>query len=264
MFQKNLGALKNKNPKLAEQLSEIVLESINTIDVAQAENQDYILAYNGVPLHDIKDPTREAKSLWFRSVKNELKMNDIQVVFGLGLGYLFKRAYVSAPSKIFLFEPSLDILRFVFEYVDFSAEIADERVYFSNDEDDLLDKFESMFLVGDNVEFLFLPPYAQLFGEKLIAVTDNILNAIKNKGVDMNVLAFNSERSVQNILAHMTIYPQIRPVDYFKGKFEGKTALVLSAGPSMKDDLEKIKENKDKICHFCHSSCFKVLNSKRC
>lgn len=260
MFKNNLEAFEIKNKVLADKISEIKITDIKDISAAKAENGEYILIYKKIPLHDIKDPMREAKSIWFRNIKQGLKDNDIQVVFGLGLGYLFKRAYVSAKSKIFLFEPSLEIIRFVLEYVDFSKEILDDRVFIFNDPSELLSQLKSDFLVGDNIEFIYLPSYAVLFKELLVELSTEIFEVIKNKTVDVNTLSVQkTSTAVKNILNHMNNFENIRSIDLFKGLFDGKTALVVASGPSLKDDIEKIKKLRDKFVLFSVSSALSFL-----
>lgn len=260
MFKNNLEALEIKNKALADRIAKIKPDSLKDISAARAENGEYILIYKQVPLHDTKDPMREAKSIWFRNIKQELKNNDIQVVFGLGLGYLFKRAYVSAKSKVFLFEPSLEIIRFVLEYVDFSKEILDDRVFIFNEPDDLLKQLKSDFLVGDNIEFIYLPSYAVLFKDTLVKLSTEIFDVIKNKTVDMNTLSVHkTSTAVKNILHHMNNFGKIRAVDSLKGSFEGKTALIAAAGPSLKDDIAEIKASRDKFVLFSVSSALAYL-----
>ena len=260
MFKNNLEALEIKNKTLADKIAKIKPDSLKDISAARAENGEYILIYKQVPLHDTKDPMREAKSMWFRNIKQELKNNDIQVVFGLGLGYLFKRAYVSAKSKVFLFEPSLEIIRFVLEYVDFSKEILDDRVFIFNEPDDLLKQLKSDFLVGDNIEFIYLPSYAVLFKDTLVKLSTEIFDVIKNKTVDMNTLSVHkTSTAVKNILHHMNNFGKIRAVDSLKGSFEGKTALIAAAGPSLKDDIAEIKASRDKFVLFSVSSALAYL-----
>lgn len=263
MFQNNLSALELKNKSLADKISKIKIEDIKDIAVVQAQNGDYILAYQNTALHDIKDPMREAKSIWFRTVKKELKSNDIQVVFGLGLGYLFKRAYVSAPSKIFLFEPSLEILRYVLEYVDFSKEILDNRVFIFNEEKEILSRLKSDFLIGDSLEIVYLPAYAMFYKELLIDLSQKLFEEVKSKTIDINTINMNNvENSVKNLLSHMDNFFDIRSVDCFENLFEGKTALILSAGPSLNDDIEKIKQNRELFVIFAVPSILKYALKK--
>jgi len=57
MFQKNLEAIRLKNPDLASKLEKISLDSIKNIGVMRAESNDLILSYNNTPLHNLIDPT---------------------------------------------------------------------------------------------------------------------------------------------------------------------------------------------------------------
>ena len=99
MFQKNLEALKSNNPELAARLKQVNIQNIKEIGVYNAETGDVILTYKDVPLHDTSDPIRESKATWNRTITCELRRNDIQLVYGLGLGYLFRRAYVILSQK---------------------------------------------------------------------------------------------------------------------------------------------------------------------
>ena len=159
MFNKNITEIKKKNPTLAQQLESMDVDKITDINVYEAESKDYIISYKNIMLHSAEDPIREAKVMWHKTIKNPLKDNDIQVVYGLGLGYLFKRAYVEAPSKVVIYEPNLDILRFVLENVDFSNELADDRVSLFSNKDDVLDYVEQKYMIGDKIEVLFVPSY---------------------------------------------------------------------------------------------------------
>ena len=69
MFKNNLEALEIKNKALADRIAKIKPDALKDISAARAENGEYILIYKQVPLHDTKDPMREAKSIWFRNIK---------------------------------------------------------------------------------------------------------------------------------------------------------------------------------------------------
>ena len=163
MFNKNLEALKLKNPELAQCLLDIKVEDISDIDVIEAQSEDLIISYKDIPLHSIIDPFQEAEKIWNKTIKYPLKNNDIQIVYGLGLGYLFKRAFANSGSKIILFEPFLQVLRFVLEHVDFAKELSENRVFFTNNIEQVVKKVESEYLSGDRIEFLFLQAHLLYF-----------------------------------------------------------------------------------------------------
>ncbi len=254
MFEQNIAELEKKNPKLAEKIKKH--EEVKGVEVFQSESKNFIIAYKGVLLHSNEDPLRETKSVWYKTVKAELRENDIQVVYGLGLGYLFKRAYVSANSKILVYEPSLDILRFVFENVALATEIADDRVFIVDNKSDAAAFFEKKYLPGDRLEVLFLPGYLNLPGCDLLEFSNNIYKILKDKNIDQNTIFLHAKDSVKNFFSRVNILDKIKPVNCLENKAKGKPALIIAAGPSLKNDLELIKKNKDK---FVTIAIFPVL-----
>ena len=47
-----------------------------------------------------------------------MKNNDIIINFGIGLGYLLDESFNNYPSKIYVYEPDLNLLHFVLSNVD--------------------------------------------------------------------------------------------------------------------------------------------------
>ncbi len=259
MFEKNLEAIKQKNPGLAEKLEKIDVGSITGITVAEAENKDLIIGYKGIALHSTVDPIREARALWNKAIQTDLKKNDVQIVFGLGLGYLFKRAYLSANSKIFLVEPIIDILRFVLQNVDLAAELADERVYITDNVKDVADKLREEHLQGDRAEFLFLPAYGSLANGPLTELTTKVVKIIEEKSADINTILKFALHWTGNLILNLPYLFDCLPVGFLKEKFENKTALLISAGPGLAENIEKIRQNKDKFVTIAAGRAFKVL-----
>ncbi|OGI24794.1 MAG: hypothetical protein A2287_03085 [Candidatus Melainabacteria bacterium RIFOXYA12_FULL_32_12] len=259
MFQKNLEVLKVKNPVLASKLEKIDIANIKNIDVVNAESKDLIINYNKVNLHSSLDPIREAKTVWHRTIKTDLKVNDIQIVFGLGLGYLFKRAFVSSDSKIFLIEPFIEVLRFVLEYVDFSVEFSENRVFITDNIEDLNQKLQAEFLSGDKVEFLFLNSFAALAQDQLIKLTQTALEICESKSADQNTIFNQCKSWVKNSILNLQYYSESRPLGFFEGVFSNKTALIISAGPSLVNQVQKIKENRDKFIIIAVAPILKYL-----
>lgn len=259
MFQKNLQAIKEKNPQLAKRLEQIDRASITGIEVFTAESKDLIISYKNIPLHSAIDPKREANTTWNRTVKTQLKKNDIQIVFGLGLGYLFKRAYVNSESKIFIIEPFIEVIRFVLEYVDFSNELSDERVYITDNVGDIYNKMQKEYLSGDKIEFLFLNPYTQANQNLFLDLTSKTIEIIEGKKNDENSIFNLSKFWTENFIKNIVHFPEMRPLGFFEGKFADKVALIISAGPSLADDIEKIKNNQDKFVIIAVGKVFKTL-----
>ena len=251
MFKKNLDALASKNPSLAKKLQEIsIIEAKDDIEVYQAESQDLIISYQGLALDDIYDPKRVSKTNWKMNAPENLGAYDIIVVFGLGLGYLFKRAYISCTSRIVMYEPELPILRFVLEYVDFSNEIADDRVYFTNNKQEALSYISDKYLSDDKLIFLYPEAYAQLSTSLLAEFTNDIVDVCNMKKMDVNTISSLSKKWTEHSLINLSHLKKTRPISLLKNKYIGKTALIAAAGPSLADNIETIKKYRDKFAIF--------------
>ena len=250
MFEKNLKAIRQSNPELADRLEKINIADIKDIVVEEAETGELIIGYKNVALHSMADPIREAKVIWNKAISLNLRKNDFQIVFGLGLGYLFKRAYISANSKIILVEPFPEVLRFVLEHVDLSAELSDKRVLVTDNVKDVADKLNAEYLQGDRAEFLYLPAYTSLASSMGEELTNKIVQIMTEKQTDINTIFLRSLPWAQNFILNLPYFPDMRPIGYLKNSFEGKTALILAAGPNLAENIEKIKQNRNKFVIF--------------
>jgi|GEM_PF-1939290 len=259
MFQKNISAIKSKNPELAAKLENISIDKIKDIEVLEAETKDLLISYRNTMLHSAIDPVREAKAIWNRTITRDPVKNDIIVVFGLGMGYLFKRSFINSKSKIFLFEPFPEVLRFILEYVDLSAEFSQDRIYVTDNIQDIISKIESVYLSGDRVEFLFLNSYVALAKDVLSELVDKTLNVCSSKISDQNTIFTQCGYWTKNSILNMSDLKESRPAGFYEGSFSKKPCLLISAGPSLKANLEKIREFKDKFVTIALAPAYKVL-----
>ncbi len=260
MFQKNIEVLKFKNPDLAAKLENLSLEDVSdNFSVFEAESNDLIIGYKDIPLNSPVDPIQEARQIWNKSIKTEPVKNDIHLVFGIGLGYLFKRTYISSPAKVFVFEPNIEVLRFVFEYIDFSQELAAKRVYFTDNFDILMDKIQKEYLSGDKVEPLFVDSYALLNQKILMDLTSEIIKICQLRNMDQNTIFNRCKDWTINNITNMKFFPKARPVSILQDKFKEKPALIVCSGPSLEKNIQNIKENKNKYILICISNALKYL-----
>lgn len=251
MFKKNIDSLQKINPSLAEKLLSVNLEfAQEKISVHQAESSDLIIAHQNNILDDLKSPITSAREVWDSLIKAPLAKNDVVIVYGLGLGYLFKRSFVSSPSRIVVFEPLLEVLRFVLEYVDFSEQFDSGRVNIFSAKNEVKSYIDSKYLLGDKVEIIYNPSYAKLFGEELIAFSKEIYESCTLKSADVNTIRLHSKHWAKNIVENSKLLDSLIPLSSLSNCFEGKTALIVAAGPSLKKNIELIKENRDKFVIF--------------
>lgn len=260
MFNKNLSLI--DNAALKRRLEKIdAIEARRDITYIITPSNDYILLKNDVPIDDLNNPREAIKKHLKESIKGEMKPNDFIITFGIGLGYLLDETYNTYPSKIYVYEPDLELLHFVLSNVDISEHLASGRVYITNDLDELLAKLSSCYLTKDKIEIVYLQNYAIVKNKELLELTQKVFETCKSKLVDVNTIAKFSEKWLTNTLYNIAAVNNTTAylLSSLEDKFIGQTALVLGAGPSLNDNIERIKANRNRFVIFAVNKTVKFL-----
>lgn len=263
MFDKNMAAIDNAALKRR-------LEKINSLEARQGisymvtPSNDYILLKDDIPLDDLNNPREVIRKHLKESIKNEMKPTDIIVTFGIGLGYLLDETFNTYPSRIFVYEPDLNLLHFVLSNVDISEHLSSGRVYITNDLDELLAKLSSVYLSKDRLEIVYLKNYAIIRNKDLLILTQKVFETCKSKLVDVNTIAKFSERWLLNTLSNISTINNSGAylLSDAENKFIGQSALVLGAGPSLADSIDKIKTNRSRFVIFAVNKAVKYLEQQ--
>lgn len=242
IFEKNMEALAKMNPKLAEKIREHTAENI---DFIYSLTNEVIMVHDGIPLHSLEDPIKEAKEI-FDTVK-EKGFKSFHFIFGMGLGYLFKRATMEVEGNIVVFEPCLDILRMTFEVVDFSEELILKNVVIIDDLTILKPLFFNRYYQGDFVGVEILPAYKAKCPDLIQEATETLVDLYRNSNLNQSTVMNKSKawslaalNNIFDIATHPNAY-------LLKDKLKNVPAVVVSAGPSLEYAIEKLKEVEGKV-----------------
>lgn len=222
---------------------------------------DYALAKKNFPYDDIENPAQSVIDTCKECIKSNPQKNDSIVIYGLGLGYILDEVYERYPSKIYVYEPDINVIRFVVENVDLSHILGDSRVYITDDCEDCCKKIGAQYLSHDNLEIVFLKNYGLIKPQELIKLSNSLFNTCKAKISDINTIKVVSKAWVKNIIANVEGSAFIRPFYNFNNCITEGTALILAAGPSLLDNIEKIKNNRDKFTIFASGRALKTLEA---
>lgn len=262
MFSRNLEFI--GNIALKSRLTNISLEeSKKDMSYCMTTSNDYLLMKNDIPLDDINNPRQAIKSMLKNTIKSQMGQNDIIITFGIGLCYLLDEVYNTYPSKIFVYEPDINILHFVLNNVDISEHLASGRVFITNDIDELMKKLAATYISKDKVEVVYLKNYAIIRSQELLELTQKVYDTCRTKMVDINTIKKFSKVWLLNTLKNInsinssTAYK----LSDLKDKFSGQTALILAAGPSLSENIDNIKANRDKYVIFAVNKVLRVLEN---
>ena len=126
-----------------------------------------------------------------------------------------------------------------------------------------MNKLSSTYLTKDKVEVVYLKNYAVVKSQELLELTQKVYETCKTKMIDINTLNKYSKRWLANSLKNIATInsSNIYKLSDLEGKFTGQTALIIAAGPSLNDNIEKIKANRDKFVIFAVNKVLRVLEA---
>lgn len=260
MFKKNLEALNNS--ALKRRLEKINSDTTkNGITYMITKSNDYILLKDDVPIDDLINPREAIKEHFKTNIKGEMKKNDVIICFGLGLGYLLDETFNTYPSRILVYEPDLDLLHFVLNNVDISEHLSSGRVFLTNDLDELLSKLSEIYITQDKVEIVYLQNYAIVHNKDLLMLTQRVFDTCKTKMVDINTITKFSQTWLENTLENIASINNGKAylLSALEDKFIGQSALIIGAGPSLNDNIQKIKANRHSFVIFAVNKAIKYL-----
>lgn len=257
ILDKNLEIIEQYNPALKKKLLDLSNITGN-IQFVETNLKEPNLIYNGLIMHSQDGAKLEAEGL-FEKASNDLF--SIHFILGIGFGYLFKEFCEHAKGKIVLFESNLEILKTVLEKIDFSKELSQPNVHIVSDYSELEQSFFRFYEYRIDIKFSILNSYRELYG----AYAQKILDQIRiNYGLfrmDYNNLRGKGFDYISSIIDNLGYLLESKPLLEFKDVYKDKTALIVSAGPTLDSNLETIKQNRDKVVIFCVGTALKALMS---
>ena len=257
-FEINMEVL--SNTRLRKELEAISFEDASQdLNCFISKCGDYSLAKKNFPYDDIENPAQSVIDTCKECIKSDPQKNDFIVIYGLGLGYILDEVYTRYSSRIFVYEPDINVIRFVMQNVDLTHILSDPRVFISNRCDECCKKIGEQYLSHDKLEIVFLKNYGLIKPQELIKLTNTLFNTCKSKISDINVLRSASKIWVKNIIANIESDKFIKPFYNLDNTITRGTALILSAGPSLIDNIENIKKNRHKFILFAIGKTLKTL-----
>jgi len=256
VLEENIDRIAKYNKELANKILRINSEKSN-IFLCQNENGEYNLIYKDTLLHSEVSAKDEASKI-VSQIEQKDNENTIRIIYGLGLGYLPDELSNQINGKIIIYEPNIEILNFVFSIAKIDA-IFNENVYIASNEKDLSDLVGQLSNTKTKMTISFLSSYKKLFFEDI----QNALNiAQKAQGqhfANKNTLSLVAPFALANSLKNLKYILKNNNISDLKDIYKGKTALCISSGPSLRENIELIKNNQNKFVLIAVNTALKLL-----
>ena len=260
MFEKNLEYISNLALKRRLQRVSVV-ESRKGVSYCITPSNDYVLLKDDIPIDDLNNPREAVRKMFKTHIRQEMRPNDIIINFGIGLGYLLDETYNTYPSRIYIYEPDVNLLHFVLSNIDISEHLSSGRVYITNDLDELINHLADTYITNDKVEVLYLQNYAVSRNKELLLLTQKVYETCKSKMVDVSTIEKFSRVWLSNELDNIAAFREkdVYLLSDLDNKYRGQTALIAGAGPSLADNIENIQTNRNKFVIFAVNKTVKYL-----
>ena len=127
----------------------------------------------------------------------------------------------------------------------------------------MLNKLSATYINKDKVEVVYLKNYALVRSKELLELTQKVYETCKTKMIDVNTIARFSKKWLLNTLRNISTVnnSSISLLSDLENKFIGQTALIVAAGPSLNENIEKIKANRDKFVIFAVNKVLRTLEA---
>lgn len=253
IFEKNINALAAKDSDLAEKL---VKHALTEVPQLVNENGAYNLVYKGVHLHHPLNPLGEAKEIFSRAENTPV---TIHLVYGIGLGYLFQLTSANSQGSVVLYEPDLNILKIAFSLVDFSNDISKNNVFIAT----TLEKAGEYIYKKSNTQNLPLmlstTNYRKLNEENFNQMVEELQRMIGMYSLDLKYTQEKFYPLIQGIIKNIPQLVKEIPLSKIKDFYKNKTAVVVSAGPTLDKNIETIKKYRENFVLIVVGTAMKTL-----
>ncbi len=255
IFEENLNQINRYNPNISDQLKSITA-LVQNLSMCETQLKEPNLSINGVPVHSQTGAEKEAKEIL---EKSEDSANHIHIIFGLGLGYLFKEFCDNAQGMVILYEPNLEVLRITLEMVDFKAELSKKNIFVATDFDMLEKIFNGIYSFKNITKCHFLTYHRQHNHSELEALVKELTRINSIIACNFDFFKRLDYSFILNTLNNLPLKIESKPLDLLTDKFKNVPAVIVSAGPSLAKNIEILKKYQDKVLIFCVGTAYKAL-----
>lgn len=237
----NLEAIARYNPKLKEEILSIN-ELKNSIELCTTSANEPNWMFNGTVLHNQINAELEAKEVFSR-VKNDNL--SVHVIYGFGLGYLPSIFAEKSKGTILIYEPNIEILAATLEIANVADILSKPNVFVYTDISKFLNKYSSILLTDSQTSVSYLQSYKVLYKNELNEFA-NLLNLRMGQMlIDNNYVKIRLVPAVKIVCQNLDKLVNEPVLMQFENIYKDKTALVVSAGPSLDKNIDVIKKYRN-------------------
>ena len=182
----NLKALERYDKALADEILRINITK-SKFDLFQNKNGEYNLLKNSFALHSREGAQIEAQKI-VNKIEDIEDKNTLRIVWGLGLGYLADEFIAKSKGTVIIFEPDIELLRAVFEVVEFEKNLQKTNVFVTNNNEKLLKMLDILADRETKITVSFLSSYLALYKNEIYKTAGLVERTRGEKQANINTI----------------------------------------------------------------------------
>jgi len=245
LFVHNLRALWRHDAELALRVDAVADE--DRVPVERTRSGAWTARVTGttgtsVYLHSRHDPEAEARQ-WAAAI--DVDDTFCFVVSGLGLGYHVRALFDRLHGEAFLIccEPSIPLIATALGCVDLAGVLGSKRFILLTDDDKArlhvqLNPHGTLMMLG--TQFLRHAPSMRVAERDHASISRAVTEFVTYVRMSLLTLMGNSRITCRNIAMNLVNYVTTPPIDILRDRFAGDPAVVISAGPSLARNIDRL------------------------
>lgn len=202
---------------------------------------------------------------FFMDTMGDIGSEDVIIIFGLACGEhlyeLLKK--LGEKNKVIVFEPDDTIIN-LFQNLEIADSIISDgrfRIYHFNQEQGIettLGRNISDYQLS-GIIFNYYPNYDQVYSDQFMEFISQFKDFLRKLQISKNTNMVFSKIWFDSFLKNVRIMSTGIPVDELKDRYLNKPAIIVSAGPSLKKNINLLKKAQDKFIIIAGGRTLKAL-----
>jgi hypothetical protein len=272
VFGNNIKALMQKCPELSLEDIELSLQQASPTSLltfpANFPNISFEYNQQKYHLYDGADPMQTIEALVDKQLSGGPVSHILNIGVGLGLLQHEILAKKSSNAKVFIVEPNLRVLLETCKYIDLSPIFnhPDILIFLQPDANMAAKEMGSLINISNSEfkgwRFMISTPTLALYKEFATQFVHVFGSIMSNQKLQLNTLDLHGEMTLRNSLLNLRHLNGNSYLSSYKDAYKGRSAILIAAGPSLKKQLENLKQAQNQHILIAAGQTIKTLHAK--
>ena len=248
VFEKNIEALeKILLPEYIDQIKNAPALSWAQ-PIKSKDGTANLLITHGVERKPLYSMEGWQKEIEMRLESAEFKSSHATMIIGMGLGFYLKGALEKAEEghKFLVVEPNASMMKLALSESDLSEYILDKKILIAPTIDDVsfsVEFIHEKYVIDDWI--IFIEGYT-IQNNNYAEISFAAINLLNQVRCNIGTIIGAGKQIADNDIANLPYTIHRRGVTELENLYQGRPAILVSTGPSLKKNLHYLIENQDK------------------